>query len=156
MEYKIIESITPLELVEAVNNSIQEGWDVVGGVSYDSENYLQAMIKKPKRASKTEGAILIKTFLDNCKKKGEKPIPEKSDVFKYSDEAGIPLHFIKICWFEFVERSIENNSKQKNWRSHFNKCVRGDWYKLWYINAGEYCLTKNGQQAEKKHAARLR
>lgn len=156
MQYKIIESISPIDLIDCVTVSIAEGWEPLGGVAVREDVYVQAMTKKPKRASKTEGAILIKTFLDQCAKKGEQPIPSNADVFKYAAEAGIPKRFLKLCWFEFVERSQDNESKQKNWRSHFNKCVRGDWYKLWYLDAGEYHLTKNGQQAEKKHAVRLR
>ena len=96
----------------------------------------------------------IKTFLAECHEAQEQPIAGDDPVFKYAVEKGIPREFVALCWKEFVERSLENSKRQKNWRQTFRNCVRQNWYKLWYCKPdGSYELTSGGHQASQKHGA---
>lgn len=107
--------------------------------------------KAPKKKAGTQ-PVLIKTFLDQCKADGLIPIPPTDPIFEYTKEAGIPDDFLKLYWFEFVERHMENRKKQKSWPQHFRNYVRGNYYSLWYCgDGGEYLLNSAGQQARRKH-----
>lgn len=107
--------------------------------------------EKPARSS--SGAVEIKTFLANHKAADEKPIPPDDPIFDYASETGIPQEFLRLCWLEFVERNQASGKRQKDWRAAFRNCVRGNWYKLWWIDGADYCLTTTGKQAEAKHGS---
>lgn len=96
-------------------------------------------------------AIAFQTFLDDCKSKGELPIPEDDTVFKYADETGIPIEFLRLHWLEFKERYTAPDAKRyKDWRSVYRKSVRGCWFKLWFIRGdGSVILTTQGEQAKR-------
>lgn len=100
---------------------------------------------------KKTAAIALPTWLDSVKAKGEKPIPENDPVFAYAEQAGIPPEHLRLCWKEFRERYSQPGSKKyKDWRSVFRKAVRGNWFKLWWVDGnGEYSLTTVGKQAER-------
>lgn len=109
----------------------------------------------------TPSTVTINQFLESCKQKNEQQIRPTDAVISYSKDAGIPMDYVRLCWHEFVERHQTPTKgaalkRYKNWRQAFNNCVRGNWYKLWYIDnaTGEYCLTTTGKQAEKKHKQR--
>lgn len=104
------------------------------------------------KSSKERGAISFKTFVEECKASGEKPIPEGDAVFEYANEAGIPNEFLRLQWCEFRSRYSQPGAKRyKDWRSVFRKSVRGNWLRLWYCNENGYALTTQGQQAKKIH-----
>lgn len=54
MDYKIIHEVSTGELIVAVNENIEKGWEPVGGVTWESggfealDRYLQAMVRRPK------------------------------------------------------------------------------------------------------------
>lgn len=93
----------------------------------------------------------VDRFLSECKESGQNPIQEDDPIFNYAEEAGIPDEFMKLCWLEFVERNRESGKRYKDWRAAFRKCVRGNWYRLWWLDGEQYLLTTNGKQAEIKH-----
>jgi hypothetical protein len=94
----------------------------------------------------------LKTYLDRCKAEGKKPIPEDDPVFEYSESVGIPVEWLHLCWREFMERYLDKPKRYKNWRQVFRNAVRGNWYKLWYVNpSGEMALTTQGQLAHRRH-----
>ncbi|APR40470.1 hypothetical protein BTO02_33225 [Paraburkholderia sp. SOS3] len=95
----------------------------------------------------------MKTFLEQCKEKGEKPILENDTVFDYASKTAIPDDFLRLHWLEFKARYCEEGSKRyKDWRSVFRKSVRGNWFKLWWIAADGACsLTTVGEQAKRAH-----
>lgn len=99
------------------------------------------------------GAIGLQTFLDECKAKGEKPILEADSVFKYADDAGIPIEFLRLHWLEFKVRYCDPDAKRyKNWRMVYRKCVRANWFHLWFFDSnGDCALTTAGEQARRIH-----
>lgn len=103
--------------------------------------------------SKKRTAIALKTFLENCRSTGEKPIPETDTVFDYATKTCIPSEFLRLHWFEFKARYADEGSKRyKDWRAVFRKSVRGNWFKLWWISADGACaLTTVGEQAKRAH-----
>jgi hypothetical protein len=104
-------------------------------------------------ASRKRAAIAFKTFLEQCRSLGEKPIPESDTVFDYADKAGIPMDFLRLHWLEFKDRYGAPDSKRyKDWRTVYRKSVRGNWFKLWYLRGDGACgLTTQGEQALRIH-----
>ena len=99
-----------------------------------------------------KGAIGIDSFLDSCRRSGQKPIPEDDPVFEYGDKIGIPVDFLRLAWRELVDRSRESGKRYKDWRKAFRNCVRANWYKLWFISPdGVVSLTTQGMAAQKMH-----
>lgn len=98
-------------------------------------------------------AIALKTFLDACREKGEKPILKDDPVFAYADKTGIPDDFLKLHWLEFKERYTMPDAKRyKDWRAVYRKSVHGCWFRLWYLRADGTCgLTTQGEQAKRHH-----
>lgn len=106
----------------------------------------------PPKAGKAP-AIGLKAWLEQVKAKGEKAIPDDDQVFVYADEVGIPADFLRLAWAEFRGRYTQPNAKRYiDWRSVFRKAVRGNWLKLWWVDAqGVYTLTTAGAQAQRMH-----
>lgn len=105
---------------------------------------------KPKKPA-AKALVTIDDFLSKCKESGEPTISPDDPILTYASEAGIPQEFIRLNWLEFIERNRESGKKYKDWRSAFRKCVRGSWYKLWWLDGESYLLSTNGKQAEIKH-----
>ena len=104
--------------------------------------------KGDKPSKKESQAISLKAWLEEIKP--EKPIPETDPVFAYSEQVGIPAEYLRLCWREFRERYGQPGAKRyRDWRGVFRKAVRGNWFKLWWVDAaGAYALTTVGKQAE--------
>lgn len=104
----------------------------------------------PSDAKKKTTAIALKTFLSECKAKGEKPIPDDDSVFDYAERAGVTHEILALHWAEFRDRyTAEGAKKYKSWRIVFGKSVRGNWFKLWYFDQqGQCTLTSVGVQAK--------
>lgn len=103
-----------------------------------------------------KGAISLPTWLDALKANGEEPMLGEDPVFDYAEQAGISLDMLRLCWVEFKSRYSEPNAKRyKDWRSVYRKAVRGNWLRLWRVNAdGDYVLTTEGLQAQKVQQAK--
>lgn len=95
-------------------------------------------------------AIALTTWLEAIKASSEKPIPEDDPVFVYAEQVGIPPDHLRLCWREFRDRYSQPGAKRyRDWRGVFRKAVRGNWFKLWWVDAdGQYMLTTCGKQAE--------
>ena len=108
---------------------------------------------KQDESPKRKAAISLQTFLAECKKAGEKPIPDGDPVFAYADKVGLPHEFLGLHWREFKDRYQAPDSKRyKSWRTVFLKSVKCNWLKLWWLNGdGQYVLTTAGQQAQRAH-----
>lgn len=104
----------------------------------------------PKKPT-AKALVTIDDFLAKCKESGEPTISPDDPILTYAKEAGIPQEFIRLNWLEFIERNRESGKKYKDWRSAFRNCVRGSWYKLWWLDGESYLLSTNGKQAEIKH-----
>lgn len=101
----------------------------------------------------TRNAIALRTYLDQCKENGVKPIPEDDAVFTYAKEVGIPDEFLRLQWLEFRDRfQLPGAKRYKAWPQAFGNSVRSNWYKLWYCkDDGAYELTTTGKQAARLH-----
>lgn len=100
-----------------------------------------------------ESAIELKTYLGKCRADGEQPIPAGDIVFDYIERVGIPEDFLRLQWMEFKDRYTMPGAKRyKAWKTVFLKSVKGNWFKIWYVNSdGQYVLTTVGQQANRNH-----
>ena len=101
---------------------------------------------KPSRSSTK---CTLKTFLAKCRESREAPIPEDHAVFAYAEEAGIPIDFLDLAWMAFKDRHKDTTKLYADWRRTFLNAVRGNWFHIWFLDAGEYRLTTAGQQWEK-------
>lgn len=101
--------------------------------------------------SKRQNPVTLKTYLENLKAKGEKPFATNDPVYDYAESIGLSDEFLRICWFEFVERYRTKPKKYSDWRRVFRSCVRENWFKLWWLDevSGSYALTTTGQQAKR-------
>ena len=107
--------------------------------------------KKPPATAKA-AAVSLPDYMKAKKEAGEKVIPEDDPVITYADSVGIPPEYLRICWREFVDQYSDGLKKYKDWRSVFRKAVRGNWFKLWWIDdQGSYQLTTTGRQALMAH-----
>lgn len=102
------------------------------------------------------------TFVAECQAKGEKPIPEDHPVFRFADDARIPIEFIRLAWLEF-RRDFGDGGKSakkrqagmRGWRQHFDNAVRKGWYRLWaFDRQGECYLTPAGVALQREAEAR--
>lgn len=108
----------------------------------------------PPEGGKKSAATGLKAWLEVCKAQGQKPIPEDDPVFAYADEVGIPADFLRLAWAEFRHRYAQPDAKRyRDWRAVFRKAVRGNWLKLWFLDAqsNTYGLTTVGHQAQRAH-----
>lgn len=95
--------------------------------------------------------VTLRGYIAQRKQSGSKAIPEGHAVFAYAEQAGIPDDFLALAWQEFKTRYTtppDDQKKYRDWPAVFLKAVRGNWMKVWYLEAGAYKLTTTGQQAE--------
>lgn len=109
-----------------------------------TNNYELKTSKKDKSTGKP--LVTFSRWLEIVKEQNEKPIPEGSSIFEYAQDAGIDSDFLRLAWVEFKARYSDDSKRYKDWRAVFGKAVRGNWFKLWWIDNGEYKLTTLGQQ----------
>jgi hypothetical protein len=101
------------------------------------------------KASRHKPLVSLATFLAVCKAAGQKPIPEDHPVFGYCDLVGIDRDILLLHWREFKARRTAQGKRQRDWRQTFFNSVRDNWYRLWYLKAGEAAqLTTQGLQAQ--------
>jgi uncharacterized protein YdaU (DUF1376 family) len=108
----------------------------------------------PKGAKRRKSeAIGLGAWIAVINAKGEKPIPVDDAVFEYAERAGIPDDFLHLAWLEFRQRYTQPDAtRYADWRAVFRRAVRGNWLKLWRIDAqGVYRLTTEGEQAKRVH-----
>lgn len=104
----------------------------------------------PKKPSAT---ITLEAYIEQCEASGVDPIPEDDAAFSYADKVGLSRSYLLLHWAEFKERNCAPGAKrQKSWRQTFGNSVRGNWFKLWYIDSnGGFGLTTAGLQAKRQH-----
>lgn len=109
-------------------------------------------INKPPKSPKGD-SITFDTWIAKCKEANEKPIPENDKVFGYIKEVGLPVEYLRLHWGEFKDRYSGQAKRYIDWKRTFLNSVKSNWFKLWFIdNNGEYLLTTQGKQAERKAA----
>jgi hypothetical protein len=109
-----------------------------------------------KKITGDKSPISLSSWLDKLKTEGQKAIPDDDSIFEYATDAGIPNDWLRLCWIEFRTEFSENGKRQKDWRAHFRNFVRKNYYKLWWLDGGNYQLTSRGQQAMTAMIARAK
>jgi hypothetical protein len=123
------------------------------GVTHDTLTVIEPSITVKKVSSRKNHSISLKQFLEDCKANREKTFPENDPVFEYADTVGIDQEMIATCWQEFKAAYLPGKKTYADWRSHFRNAVRRNWYKLWYLKAGEVAQwTSAGEQARRAAA----
>lgn len=105
--------------------------------SYATRTVIEPSIttKKVSRSKKSE--ITLKQFLDGCKEKSEKAIPENDPVFSYADDVGLDREMVSVCWQEFKAAYLPTSKVYADWRAAFRNAVRKNYYRLWLCKEGE-------------------
>lgn len=100
------------------------------------------------------GAVILKTWLEAIKARGEKAVPEGDPVFAYADRVGLPRELLSLAWrvFRATYTGPKGAKRYTDWRQVFRNAVEGNWLKLWYVGAeGSFGLTTVGIQAQRVH-----
>lgn len=103
--------------------------------------------------------MTLKTYLEQCKVEGVKPLPPDHAVRAYCRDAGIAEEMLQVAWCVFRDDYTSGTNKDKrykDWPGHFHNAVRGCWAKLWYSDAGEVKWTTRGQQEKQVLETRQR
>lgn len=113
---------------------------------------------KPSRASR--GEKTLKTYIDECKAAGVKPIPDDHYVRTYLRDAGITEDMAALAWLRFREDHTIGTRKGKrytDWPAAFANSVKDRWYRLWLVNPeGAANWTNEGLQARRVADAQQR
>lgn len=119
------------------------------GVSGDTQTVNEPSVVISPRARKHSKALPLGDWLAQCAASDVKAIPDDDPVRSYCARAGIPEDYMRLAWFEFKARYLEQTDKHyTDWRQVFRNAVRGNWLKLWYVNEDGQCqLTTAGKQA---------
>lgn len=91
---------------------------------------------------------VLRTYLDECKEQGVKPLPDDHYIRAYAEDSGITLEMLGLCWVRFVEEHTEGArkaKKYKDWTQAFANAVKDNWFKFWYVRDGEVCLSSQGE-----------
>jgi hypothetical protein len=114
--------------------------------------------KDPHTPKGAKTAVSLKTWLESLEAEGVTPIPPDDPVFAYAASVGIPIDFLRLAWLEFRHRYGQPDAKRyRDWRAVFRKAVRGNWLRLWWLDAAsqQYGLTTIGMQAKRAHEERI-
>ncbi len=109
---------------------------------------------KPKREDKT-----LKTYLDDCRQAGQKPVPADHAIRAYCRDAGISDEMLQVAWCVFRDEYTAGTNKAKrykDWPGHFANAVKGCWAKLWWTDGTTVAWTSRGQQEKAVLDARAR
>ena len=106
--------------------------------------------------SKKKSNITLKTFLEECQQKQERPLANYQGLTEYCKKVNLDLELVGLAWAVFKDRflNIAPNKKYSDWRAAFLNYVKNDYLRLWYLDKdGNRQLTQAGQQAKQEHGA---
>lgn len=102
---------------------------------------------------KQDRTITLKTYLDDCKARGEKPIPDDHFIRKFMVDSGITDEMAQVAWLCFKDDHTIGARKAKryiDWPATFANSVKSRWYRLWFTEAeGEAKWSSEGLQAKR-------
>lgn len=106
-------------------------------------------IAKPNKALTT-----LSSYLADIEARNESFFRDYEPVWRFARSTGISDHMITLAAHAFRERYLnDDNFKRKmyiNWRQAFLNSVKGNWFKLWAVDAdGKVVLTTVGKLADK-------
>lgn len=103
---------------------------------------------------KKSGLITLKTFLEECQQKQERPLANYQPLADYSEKINLDRELIGLAWLVFRDKFTVINpaKKQIDWRKTFLNYIKNDYLKLWYTDKdGNRQLTQAGKQAQMEH-----
>jgi hypothetical protein len=112
--------------------------------------------RREEKSNTTTGDITFEQFLEDCKTKNEKPIPEDDSIYAWAEKVKMPDSVLIVLWQAFKRKEWKDAKgkpkKYKDWRKTFrNYCEKPDWLKVYSINReGEYYLTPSGKLLERE------
>ena len=120
-----------------------------------SERDTSVTREEKKREEKKEkpraGARPLSAYIEECKAKGEKPIPDDDPIFDYAEKVGLPFEYLSLAWGWFKDQMA--GKRKTDWRAHFRNAVKGNWPKYWYpTDDGGWRLSPAGEQARRAAA----
>ena len=113
---------------------------------------------KPAARPKRE-EVTLKTYLENCRVLGKKPIPLDHPIRAYCSDAGITVEMLQLGWIVFKDRftSKDGSKRQRDWPAHFSNSVKSRWYSLWTVSSeGAAEWTSTGLQEKRVAEARMK
>lgn len=115
----------------------------------EEANKLNKEAKASVRRGKRKMLRRFDDWVSGCKADGVKPVPPDDAVFKYAEEIGLTVDFIRLAWMEFGRQYGGPEAKTYiDWNKHFQNAVRKNWFKLWFHNGDGWSLTTSGKQLE--------
>jgi hypothetical protein len=112
--------------------------------------------RREEKSNTTTGETTFEQFLEDCKTKNEKPIPENDSIYAWAEKVKMPDSVLIVLWQAFKRREWKDlkgkPKKYKDWRKTFrNYCEKPDWLNVYSINRdGEYYLTPAGKLLERE------
>jgi len=97
------------------------------------------------KKSRSKPLLTLRVYLAQQKEKKEKPIRDDHPVKQYADDVGLPLEFLTLAWWCFIEKFKTTDKKQRDWPTTFYNYVRYNYLKLWFKDSNEYKLSTTGQ-----------
>jgi hypothetical protein len=114
-------------------------------------------LKAPDGAAGGQSLLSLPDWLQQVQASGQDAVPEGDEVWDYAAAVGLPREFVELCWREFKRRQMQAGKRRRDWRAHFRECVRGGWYGLWLLSAGQDArLSTAGEQATRFYEAQDR
>ena len=114
--------------------------------SSSSSSIKEKSTRKPRAASV---GISLTEYLEHCKTKATKPIPDDHPIRAYCVDAGITDDMRQIAWLVFKDLHLTSPTPKKytDWPVVFANSVKGRWYRLWNIDSqGNTVWSANGLQ----------
>lgn len=107
--------------------------------------------EEEKKEKPRAGARPLSAYIEECKAKGEKPIPDDDPIFDYAEKVGLPFEYLSLAWGWFKDQMA--GKRKTDWRAHFRNAVKGNWPKYWYpTDDGGWRLSPAGEQARRASA----
>lgn len=103
----------------------------------------------------------LKTYLENCRQAGVKPLPADHPIRDYCRDAKISDEMLQVAWCvfrdDYTQTATKKNQKYVDWPGHFANAVRKNWGRIWYTDsAGSVVWSSVGQQEKGVLEARAR
>lgn len=95
--------------------------------------------------------ITLKTYLEECREAGRKPLPPDHPIRDYCRDAGISDDMLAVAWCvfrdDYTQTATKKAKKYIDWPGHFANAVKGCWGKVWYTDtAGSVVWSSVGLQ----------
>lgn len=116
----------------------------------------QETIDTADKSARSRGTVL-KTYIEECKANGVKPIPDDHHSREFARDAGIEPDMLAMCWFRFLEdhtTGARSAKRYKDWGQAFGNAVKANWYKFWFMSDDGVQWTSQGRMYKTAYDAK--